>query len=87
MTLDPEHHRAFLSCEENNLMTIFDLDRHEPIEYLAMADGPDVIKFDPGLGDLLRLLQWSHLCISPRRPAALGSLRISNYHMLYTALR
>lgn len=49
MTLDPEHHRAFLSCEGNNLMTVFDLDRHEPIAYLAMADEPDVIKFDPGL--------------------------------------
>ena len=50
MTLDPEHHRAFLSCEENNLMTVFDLDKHEPIAYLDMAAGPDVIKFDPGLG-------------------------------------
>ena len=49
MTLDPEHHRAFLSCEENNLMTVFDLDKHEPIAFLPMADGPDVIKFDPGL--------------------------------------
>ena len=50
MTLDPEHHRAFLSCEENNMMTVFDLDKHEPIADLAMADGPDVIKFDAGLG-------------------------------------
>jgi DNA-binding beta-propeller fold protein YncE len=50
MTLDPKHHRAFLSCEGNNLMTVFDLDKHEPIAFLAMADGPDVIKFDPGLG-------------------------------------
>ena len=50
MTLDPEHHRAFLSCEENNMMTVFDLDKHEPIAYLAMAEGPDVIKFDAGLG-------------------------------------
>ena len=49
MTLDPEHHRAFLSCEENNLMTVFDLDSHAPIAFLPMADGPDVIKFDPGL--------------------------------------
>jgi len=49
MTLDPEHHRAFLSCEENNLMSVFDLDRHEPIAYLPMAGGADVIKFDPGL--------------------------------------
>jgi DNA-binding beta-propeller fold protein YncE len=50
MTIDSEHHRAFLSCEENNLMTVFDLDKHEPIVYLDMAGGPDVIKFDPGLG-------------------------------------
>jgi DNA-binding beta-propeller fold protein YncE len=50
MTLDPEHHRAFLSCEGNNLMAVFDLDKHEAIAFLPMADGPDVIKFDPGLG-------------------------------------
>src|SRR3954454_14976019 len=50
MALDPEHHRAFLACEENNLMTVFDLDKNAPIAYLPMADGPDVIKFDPGLG-------------------------------------
>lgn len=49
MAIDPEHHRAFLSCEENNLMTVFDLDKHEPIAYLPLADGPDVIKFDPDL--------------------------------------
>jgi DNA-binding beta-propeller fold protein YncE len=50
MTLDPQHHRAFLSCEGNNLMTVFDLDKHESIAFLPLADGPDVIKFDPGLG-------------------------------------
>lgn len=49
MTLDPEHHRAFLSCEGNELMTVFDLDKHAPIAFLLMAGGPDVIKFDPGL--------------------------------------
>jgi len=49
MTLDPEHHRAFLACEGNDLMTVFDLDKHEPIAFLPMAGGPDVIKFDPGL--------------------------------------
>lgn len=49
MTLDAEHRRAFLSCEENNLMAVFDLDKHRVITTLPMADGPDVIKFDPGL--------------------------------------
>src|SRR5258707_3890346 len=49
MTLDPEHHRAFLSCEGNDLMTVFNLDTHQPIAFLPMAGGPDVIKFDSGL--------------------------------------
>ena len=31
-------------------MTVLDREKHEPIAYLAMADDPDVIKFDPGLG-------------------------------------
>jgi DNA-binding beta-propeller fold protein YncE len=50
MALDPERHRAFLSCEGNNLMTVFDLDKRAPIAFLPLADGPDVVKFDPGLG-------------------------------------
>lgn len=49
MTLDPEHHRAFLSCEGNELMTVFDLDTHQPIAFLPLAGGPDVIKYDAGL--------------------------------------
>src|SRR5258705_11690979 len=49
MTLDPDHHRAFLSCEGNELMTVFDLDKNQPIAFLPMAGGPDVIKFDSGL--------------------------------------
>ncbi len=50
MVLDPQHHRAFLACEENNLMAVFDLDKHAAIAFLPVADGPDVIKFDLGLG-------------------------------------
>ena len=49
MTLDPENHRAFLACEGNELMTVFNLDTHQPIAFLRLAGGPDVIKFDPGL--------------------------------------
>jgi len=31
------------------LMIVFDLDKNKPIAFLPMADGPDVIRFDPGL--------------------------------------
>ena len=49
MALDSEHHRAFLSCEGNELMTVFDLDKKTAIAFLPLRGGPDVIKFDPGL--------------------------------------
>jgi len=50
MALDPEHRRAFLQCEGNNTMAVFDLDAHKAIAHLATAAGGDVVKFDPGLG-------------------------------------
>jgi len=49
MALDSEHRLAFLSCEENDLMTVFRLDTHEPIADFPQAKGGDVIAFDPGL--------------------------------------
>src|SRR5246127_931615 len=49
MALDAAHHRAFLSCEGNDLMTVFDLEKHLPIAFLPLASGPDVVKFDAGL--------------------------------------
>lgn len=49
MAIDPEHHRAFLSCEGNELMTVFNLDTHQAIAFLPLSGGPDVIKYDPRL--------------------------------------
>src|SRR5438045_589623 len=49
MALDPEHRRAFLACEGNELMAVFDLEKNKPIIFLPLAKGPDVVKFDPGL--------------------------------------
>src|SRR5947207_8947053 len=49
MALDPEHRRAFLACEGNELMTVFDLEKPQPIAFLPLAQGPDVVKYGPGL--------------------------------------
>ncbi len=49
MAIDAEHRLAFLSCEGNDLMTVFRLDTHEPIAYFPQAKGGDVIAFDAGL--------------------------------------
>jgi YVTN family beta-propeller protein len=50
MAIDAERHRAFLSCEGNDTLTVFDLDTHQAIAHLPMAKGADVVTFDPGLG-------------------------------------
>src|SRR5215216_518728 len=49
MALDAEHRRAFLQCEGNNMMTVFDLEANKPIAHLPTLAGGDVVKFDPGL--------------------------------------
>jgi len=50
MAIDPEHHRAFVACEGNDTLTVFDLDTHRAIAHLPMAKGADVVMFDRELG-------------------------------------
>jgi len=49
MAVDAERHRAFLSCEGNDTLTVFDLEAHKAIAHMPMAKGADVVMFDPGL--------------------------------------
>ncbi len=49
MALDPERHLAFLSCEGNDVLTVFNLDTRRPVAHLPMAKGADVVEYDPGL--------------------------------------
>jgi DNA-binding beta-propeller fold protein YncE len=50
MAIDAERRRAFLSCEGNDTLTVFDLETHRAIAHLPMAKGADVVMYDPGLG-------------------------------------
>jgi hypothetical protein len=50
MAMDSEHHRAFLLCGGSRTLTVFALDSHRAIAHLPLAQGADVVKFDPGLG-------------------------------------
>jgi DNA-binding beta-propeller fold protein YncE len=47
MALDTEHRRAFLACEGNDTLAVFDLDKFTVIETIKLPAGVDVIKFDP----------------------------------------
>jgi YVTN family beta-propeller protein len=49
MAFDTEHHRAFIACEENDMLAVFDLDAHKVLVLMRLAPGPDVVQFDPGL--------------------------------------
>ena len=50
MAIDAERHRAFLACEGNDTLTVFDLAAHQAIAHFPIATGADVVMFDPGLG-------------------------------------
>jgi YVTN family beta-propeller protein len=82
MALDPQHHRAFLACEGNNLLTVFDLDKKEPIAYLPIPEEPDVVKFDPGLGRIYIACYSGAIAVieqkDPERYSKLGDFRVAH---------
>ena len=49
MALDPHSRRAFILCNGNHVLDVFDLDAHRSIASVPIAAGADVVKFDPGL--------------------------------------
>jgi YVTN family beta-propeller protein len=49
MALDVEHRRAFLACQGNSRLAVFDLVANKAIATLPLAPGADVVQFDPGL--------------------------------------
>ena len=50
MALDVDRRRAFLACQGNHKLAVFDLDKHATIAALPLARGSDVVQFDPGVG-------------------------------------
>ncbi len=50
MAIDSAHHRAFLACEGNDQLTVFDLDARKPVASVKLPRGVDVVKYDAGLG-------------------------------------
>lgn len=87
MALDPEHHRAFLACDENDLMAVFDLDKQAAIAFLPLPDGPDVIKFDAGLGRIYVACYSGALSVFHQDdPNHYRKLKIFASSMLFTVL-
>ena len=61
-------------------MIVFDLDRRQAIASLPMPSGPDVIKFDPGLGRIYVACSSGFIAVfhqdSPDHYRLLESLRV-----------
>ena len=49
MALDSTGHRAFVLCNGNHVLTVFDLETHRSIAHIPIPSGADVVKFDRGL--------------------------------------
>jgi len=49
MALDAKGRRAFVLCNGNHVLTVFDLDAYRSIASIPIPTGADVVKFDSGL--------------------------------------
>ena len=47
--LDPARRLAFIACDENAMLLLFDLRTKKVVAHFTVGDAPDVLDFDPGL--------------------------------------
>jgi DNA-binding beta-propeller fold protein YncE len=47
--IDDQHGKAYIACEGNNKLLVFDMKNHSVDNVLPVANGPDVLGFDRGL--------------------------------------
>jgi YVTN family beta-propeller protein len=82
MALDAEHHRAFLACEGNNLLAVMDLEKFDVVATLPLAQSPDVVRFDPGMGRIYVACYSGAISVieqkDPEHYAKLGDVRVAH---------
>lgn len=69
MAVDSDHHRAFLLCGGNKVLTVFALDTHKAIAHLPIPAGADVVKFDTGLGRIYAACASGFITIAQEQDA------------------
>ena len=47
--IDDQHGKAYIACEGDNKLLVFDMKNHSVDKVFPVADGPDVLAFDRGL--------------------------------------
>ena len=48
LLIDPEHRFAFIACEGNDMLVVFDMRTMRAVSSFPVGDGPDVLAYDPG---------------------------------------
>jgi YVTN family beta-propeller protein len=48
LLIDPEHRLAFIACEGNDTLIVFDMRTMRPVSSFQVGSGPDVLAYDPG---------------------------------------
>jgi YVTN family beta-propeller protein len=49
LLIDPERRLAFIACEGNDTLIVFDMRTMRPVSSFEVGGGPDVLAYDPGL--------------------------------------
>jgi YVTN family beta-propeller protein len=52
LLIDPQNHLAFVACEGNDRLLVFDMRARRVIQSFDVGSDPDVLAFDPGPGTL-----------------------------------
>lgn len=47
--IDDQHGKAYIACEGDNKLLVFDMKNHSVVKVFPVADGPDVLAFDRNL--------------------------------------
>jgi YVTN family beta-propeller protein len=48
LLIDPEHRLAFIACEGNDTLIVFDMSTMRPVSSFQVGSDPDVLAYDPG---------------------------------------
>jgi YVTN family beta-propeller protein len=52
LLIDPEHRLAFIACQGNDTLIVFDMHTMRPVSSFPVGSDPDVLAYDPGLHQL-----------------------------------
>src|SRR5215831_8085157 len=82
--IDDQHGKAYIACEGDNKLLVFDMKNHSVENMFSVADDPDVLAFDRGLQHLYVACESGSVCVfrfSNAKLEKLGDVKVgANSH-------